>query len=143
MRAIVLYYSEGAEIMRVAKAVAGGIEKNGHTVDVKKIAPEVSPSSLIPYKIICIGAPVISFWGGKLAPGVSDFVNKCTHLTGRKMGAFTMTKWFGQERGLRNLMGMMEKQGGYVVDFMGAKGASRMDLNRAEAFGARMGKVKV
>ena len=90
-----------------------------------------------------MGAPVISFWGGKLAPGVSDFLSKCSHLTGKKMGAFTITKWFGQERGLRNLMGLMEKQGGYVIDFMGVKGASRMDLGRAETFGARMSNIKV
>jgi menaquinone-dependent protoporphyrinogen IX oxidase len=143
MRALVMYYSESMEMTRVAKAIAAGIQKNGHTVDIKRIAPEVNPSSIIPYQIICVGAPVISFWGGKLSPGVSDFLGKCTHLTGKKMGAFTITKWFGQERGLRNLMGMMEKQGGYVIDFVGVKGASRMDLSRAEAFGARMGKVKV
>ena len=143
MRALVLYYSDGDEMKSVAEAIGNGIRKDGNSVDIKRIAPEVNPSVTIPYQLVCVGAPVTIFWGGKFDSGVRDFLNKWSHLSGRKMAAFTVTKWFGKDKGLRNLMGLMEKQGAFVVDFVGFKGATRVDLKRAEAFGTRMGNIKV
>lgn len=111
IRVAVVYYGETKErkLRSLAQALAKGVEKQGHQVDVingKKETQRV----LTPYKYIVFGTEVLSWWKGRIPRGVAEYLSQSGIVTGKRCCAF-VNKRLGSERGLKNLMRAMEHEG--------------------------------
>lgn len=132
MKALVLY-SKSGDVKGLAEAVAKGLEEAAFRVDLKEADDRGMPIAAAGYDIVCVGSPVIGFWGGQVAADVDASIKRCTRLEGKQAAVFVKAKAFGTGKSLRKLMGLLERQGALVQDFAALRGAQE-----ARAFGLRL-----
>ncbi|NLC46046.1 MAG: hypothetical protein GX766_02740 [Firmicutes bacterium] len=117
MRALVIYSTATAVIQKAARELAAALEANNWQVQL--LTPEGSdPINVIPYDLVCVGSPVVGFFGGKVAADIAEAISRFNRLDGKRTIAFVTPKLIGTEKSLRNLMELLERQGANVFDFL-------------------------
>ena len=117
MRALVIYSTATAVIQKAARELAAALEANNWQVQL--LPPEGSdPINVIPYDLVCVGSPVVGFFGGKVAADIAEAISRFNRLDGKRTIAFETPKLIGTEKSLRNLMELLERQGANVFDFL-------------------------
>lgn len=117
----------------MAAAVAQGLEQAAFRVDLKEADASGGPIAAGSYDVICVGSPVLGFWGGQVALDIDSSIKRCVRLEGKQAAVFVKPKAFGTGKSLRKLMGLLESQGALVQDFAALRGA-----HDARAFGLRL-----
>jgi menaquinone-dependent protoporphyrinogen IX oxidase len=112
MRAVVIFFSgkNRDAMMRLAKALGKGIEKQGNQVDVFDGAKDTE-IKLTMYQYIVVGAEPAGMFGGKIPDAVGTFLAAAGLIQGKKSYAFVSKSTFGAEKSLARLMKSMEKEG--------------------------------
>jgi flavorubredoxin len=115
MRAAVIFFSgkNREKMMRLAKALGKGIEKQGNQVDVFDGAKDTNVK-LTMYQYVAIGAEPIGLLGGKIPETVATFLAASGLVSGKKSYAFITKSAFGSEKALARLMKSMEKEGMFL-----------------------------
>ncbi len=112
MRVAVVFFSgrnrEG--IMRLAQAVARGIEKQGNQVDTFEGSRDTN-SKLTIYQYVVVGAEPLGTLGGKIPETVKTFLSAAGAVAGKKSYAFVSKATFGAGKSLSALMKCMEGEG--------------------------------
>lgn len=133
MRAIVLF-DPANKMERVAMGVVEGLKQVGFDVDVRKASEQANERvSLAPYHLVCVGAPIVSFFGGQLGSDIDMAIRQCSRIEGKPAAVFVAPRLFGTGKGLKRLMAMLERQGAIVQDF-----APVRSHQEAVAFGRRL-----
>jgi menaquinone-dependent protoporphyrinogen IX oxidase len=111
VRVAVVYFPlrEGDQVEILAKALAEGLNTQGHQVDLINGASD-QDKKLIIYQYIAVGTCKTSFLG-KIDGRISHFLASQGTVQGKKGFAFVVKKMFGSERSLLRLMSAMEKEG--------------------------------
>lgn len=111
MRVAVVYFQCGInDVKKTAESLAHGIGSENHMVDLINGETD-SDKKLTGYEYIAIGTAPISMFRGRISDRISNFLNNCGTLSGKRCYAFVKKKGFGSAKALRNLMTEMEKQG--------------------------------
>lgn len=117
MRAAVIYSGENEKLELFVKKIFSVVERKGNELKVIKAERGAMACNLLPYDLVFIGCPVISFFKGKLPSGLIDYIKKCVGLEKKKTIAFVIPRFMGNEKTLKNLMGLLESKGSFVIDF--------------------------
>ncbi len=112
MRVAVVFFSGRNRdgMMRLAQAVARGIEKQGNQVDTFEGARD-SNARLTIYQYIVVGAEPIGTLGGKIPDSVKTFLSAAGVVAGKRSYAFVPKATFGAGKSLSALMKCMEGEG--------------------------------
>lgn len=112
MRVAVVFFSGQNRdgLMRLAQAVARGIEQQGNQVDTFEGARD-SNAKLTIYQYIVVGAEPVGTLGGKIPETVKTFLSAAGAVAGKKSYAFVSRSTFGAAKSLSALMKCMEGEG--------------------------------
>jgi flavodoxin len=115
MRVAVVFFSGSSSDRTgdLARALAKGIERQGHTVDVIDGARDTG-SRLTIHQYIAVGAGSTGAFGGKLPEAVKTFLAAAGAVAGKKSYAFTPKATFGAGKTLAALMKCMESEGMFL-----------------------------
>lgn len=115
MRAAVVYFAANSRdrILNLARALARGIESQGHQVDIVDGLRDLNTKMTI-YQYIAVGAEPTSSFGGKIPNRVSQFLSSSGIVSGKRSFAFVPKNLFGSGKALRRLMRSMEQEGMYL-----------------------------
>lgn len=100
-------------MMGLAKALARGIERQGHTVDTFDGARDPNVRLTI-YQYVAIGAEALGGFGGNIPETVKTFLAAAGVVSGRKSYAFVEKSTFGAAKALSRLMKCMEGEGMFL-----------------------------
>lgn len=108
MRVLVLINekSKNKKLEGYAKALAQGLQENGHTVDLEG-------TKFAMYDYICIGSDAENFWGTKIDESFKRKLDSMGTLSNQRCYAF-VPKSFRGEKKLITLMKLMESLGMYI-----------------------------
>jgi len=111
VRVAVVFFSRKREggVAELAKALARGIESQGHQVDVIDSRGS-EDKKLTMYQYIAVGTEQLSFLG-KISEQIAPYLANHGILNGKKSFAFVPLKTFGAQRALLSLMKSMEDEG--------------------------------
>ena len=101
------------KLMNTAKALARGIEANGHQVDLVDGSRDVNTKLTI-YEYIAVGTEQTSFFGGKIPDRVGHFLREAGLVSGKKSFAFVLKRPVGAVKTLSRLMKEMEHEGMFL-----------------------------
>ncbi|MFP4114325.1 MAG: hypothetical protein ACOC2Y_03000 [Spirochaetota bacterium] len=101
------------KLLEISKALANGIEAQGHKVDLVDASRDVTTKLTI-YEYIAVGTEVVSLFGGKIPSKVSEFLRVSGIVSGKRSFAFVTKKAIGAEKGLQRLMKQMESEGMFL-----------------------------
>jgi hypothetical protein len=112
MRVAVVFFSGKNRdgLMKLAQAVARGIEKQGNQVDTFDGVRDPNAKLTI-YQYVVIGAEPVGTFGGKIPEAVHAFLAAAGAVSGKKCYAFVSKATFGAAKSLAILMKGMEKEG--------------------------------
>lgn len=115
MRVAVVFVSEGKrdKLLGISKALASGIESNGHTVELVDGARDVNVKLTV-YAYIVVGTEITSGFGGKIPEKVGQFLKDSGMIAGKRSFAFVLKQKLGAPKGLQRLMKVMEGEGMYL-----------------------------
>ncbi len=115
VRAAVVFYPNGSrdKLLAVAKALAKGIESQGHQVDVIDGSRDLH-TKLTAYQYIAVGSEPASFISSKIAPELGRFLAQAGMVGGKRSFGFMLKKGLAGNRALRNLMKVMEAEGMFL-----------------------------
>ncbi len=97
-------------MLRLAQALARGIEKQGNQVDTFEGARDPNAKLTI-YQYIVVGAEPEGPLGGKIPENVKTFLAGAGAVSGKKSYAFVSKSTFGAAKSLSALMKCMEGEG--------------------------------
>jgi flavorubredoxin len=117
MKVAIIYSPQHRKLENAAKALGKAVESSGHRIEYIPIGPSDRPKSLRIFDFIYLGSIVEGTFGGKIPAEVSDYIKQCRGLENSKSAAFTMKRIFGNNKGLKRLMGILESMGSQVMDF--------------------------
>ncbi len=112
MRVAVVFFSgrNRDALMRLAQAVARGIEKQGNQVDTFDGARDPNVK-LTMYQYVALGAEASGGFGGKVPDSIKAFLATGGVVAGKKCYAFVSKSTFGAAKALATLMKTMEGEG--------------------------------
>ena len=115
MRVAVVYFpaSKRDKLSTLSQALARGIERQGHQVDVVDGVRD-SQAKLTTYQYIALGSEQTNLFGGKLPNKVKEFLAGAGMIAGKKSCAFILRHAIGERRTLSRLMGAMEREGMFL-----------------------------
>jgi hypothetical protein len=115
MRAAVVYFSgsRNDRLGDLARALAKGMERQGHTVDVIDGVKD-SGAHLTIHQYIAVGASSTGTLGGKVPEAVKTFLAAAGAVAGKKCYAFIPKAAFGAAKTLSTLMKCMEGEGMFL-----------------------------
>ncbi len=115
MRAAVIFFSgkSNGTIGSLARALAKGMEHQGHMVDVIDGTKD-SGSHLTIHQYIAVGAEPVGTFGGKVPDAVKTFLAAAGAVAGKKCYAFIPKATFGAVKTLSALMKCMEGEGMFL-----------------------------
>ena len=115
MRVAVVFvpHSRRDKLLEVSKALAKGIEAQGHSVDVIDGSRDVN-SKLTIYEYLAVGTEIVSTFGGKIPDSVSQYLKSSGIVGGKRSFAFVLKRPFGTEKGIHRLMKAMETEGMFL-----------------------------
>jgi len=117
LRAALIYSGENRKLELFVKKIFSAIEKNGNELKIIKAEKGLIAENFLPYDLVFVGCPVMSFFKGKLPSELIDYLKKCFGLEKKKTIAFIIPKLTGNEKTLKNLMKLLESKGSFVIDF--------------------------
>jgi hypothetical protein len=134
VRALILY-SEDGKLLNLVKGLERGLQAVGYEVQLLGASTAIRNINipLVSYDLVCVGSPVVGFFGGEIAADIDAALKKTTRMQGKPTAAFVRPRIFGSTRSLHTLMKAMEAQGAWVQDF-----ASVSTAREAEALGRRL-----
>ena len=98
MRAALIYSGENEKLELFVKKIFSVVERKGNELKVIKAERGAMACNLLPYDLVFIGCPVISFFKGKLPSGLIDYIKKCVGLEKKKTIAFVIPRFMGNEK---------------------------------------------
>lgn len=101
------------KLLEISKALAAGIQSQGHQVDIVDASRDVNTKLTI-YAYVAIGTEVVSLFGGKIPAKVSEFLRSSGTVVGKRSFAFVTKKAIGADKGLQRLMKQMESEGMFL-----------------------------
>ncbi len=112
MRVAVVFFSGKNRdgMLRLAQAVARGIEKQGNQVDTFEGSKDPNAKLTI-YQYIAVGAEPSGTLRGKIPDSVKTFLAGAGVVSGKKSYAFVSKATFGAAKSLTALMKVMEEEG--------------------------------
>ena len=115
MRTAVIFFAgkNREKLLNLAKALARGIESQGHQVDIIDGDHDVNTRLTI-YQYIAIGTEAISAFGGKIPEKISTFLSSAGMVSGKRCFAFVAKTALGSQKALTRLMKQMESEGMYL-----------------------------
>ena len=115
MRAAVVFFASNSRerILNIARALARGIESQGHQVDIVDGNRDVNTKLTI-YQYIAVGTEPLSSLGGKVPTKVGQFLNSSGMVSGKRSFAFVTKNLAGAGKALSRLMKNMEKEGMFL-----------------------------
>jgi flavorubredoxin len=115
MRTVVVFFSGSNRnrILALAKALAKGMESQGHQVDIVDGDHDVN-TKLTAYQYLAVGTEPLSGLGGKISEKISQFLNSAGMIAGKKSFAFVHKNVAGAGKALSRLMKVMEKEGMFI-----------------------------
>jgi menaquinone-dependent protoporphyrinogen IX oxidase len=115
MRAAVVFFSgrSGDRIGDLARALAKGMERQGHTVDLIDGAKDAG-ARLTVHQYVAVGAAPTGTFGGKVPEAVKTFLAAAGAVAGKKCYAFIPKAAFGAAKTLAVLMKCMEGEGMFL-----------------------------
>ncbi|MBU1036074.1 hypothetical protein KKB17_04685 [bacterium] len=117
MRAALIYDGENKKLELFVKRISSVIERKGNELKVIKAERGATACSLLPYEFVLVGCPVSSMFKGKLPSKLIDYIKRCAGLERKKTIAFIIPRLIGNDKTLKNLMGLLESKGSFIVDF--------------------------
>ena len=119
MRVALVFFTgkKREKILGLSRALAKGIEDQGHQVDVVDGDHDVN-TKLTGYQYIGVGTEAVSTIGGKIPEKVSGFLANAGLLGGKRSFAFVPKSFLSAPRALTRLMKAMEKEGLYLKNSM-------------------------
>jgi len=134
MRAAVVFFAGGSRdrMIALARALARGMESQGHQVDVVDGDRDVNAKMTV-YQYVAVGAEPLSAWSGKIPDRVGQFLSSAGMVAGKRSYAFVSKNVVGCSRALTRLMKSMEKEGMFLK-FSSVLGSPQ----EAEAIGKRL-----
>ena len=115
MRTAVVFFSgdNREKIMNLSRALARGIEAQGHQADLVDGDHDINTKLTI-YQYIAIGTESVSAFGGKIPEKVSSFLSSAGMVAGKRSFAYVAKSFMGSHRALARLMKSMEKEGMFL-----------------------------
>ncbi len=115
MRIAVVFFSASHrnKLVELSKALASGIEAQGHQVVLVDGDRDVNTKLTI-YEYIAIGTEQTNLFGGKLPPKVTEYLKNAGIVGGKKSFGFVLKRPLGTTKTLRSLMGAMEAEGMFL-----------------------------
>jgi flavodoxin len=115
MRTAIVFFSTTSRdrILGMAKALAKGIEGQGHQADIIDGDRDVN-SKLTIYQYLAIGTEPVSGFGGKIPEKVSQYLSSSGMVSGKRSFAFVSKSTFGAVKSLTRLMRSMEHEGMFI-----------------------------
>lgn len=115
MRVAVVYFpaSKQPRLSTISQALARGIERQGHQVDLFDGFRD-SHAKLTSYQYIALGSEQTNLFGGKIPEKVKEFLAGAGMIAGKKSCAFIRSHAIGERRTLSRLMGAMEREGMFL-----------------------------
>ncbi len=112
MRAAVVFFSTRSRerMMGLARALARGIESQGHSADVFDGDRDTN-AKLTVYQYIAIGAEPLSSFSSRVPERVTQFLSAAGLVSGKRAFAFVSKNTLGAGRAVVRLMKSMEKEG--------------------------------
>ena len=101
------------KLLKLSKALSGGIESQGHQVQIIDGMTDISTKLTI-FDYIAVGSEATSMFGGKLPVKVGSFLSGAGMLQGKRSFAFVIKSFFGSDRALARMMKMMEQEGMFL-----------------------------
>ncbi|OQX29170.1 MAG: hypothetical protein B0D92_05175 [Spirochaeta sp. LUC14_002_19_P3] len=132
MRAAVVHCFEGSAHADIAKALAKGIERQGHDVTVVNAGTQ-SGKSLTAFHYIAVGTAAPSLFSRAVPLKLTAFLKSAGMISGKRCYAFTAGGGFRKAALLRSLMKVMEGEGMYLKKSDIIKNSAE-----AEAIGCRL-----
>ena len=114
MKVAVVFFAEKKRdiLLNISKALAKGIEAQGHQVDIIDGCKE-NNIKLTVHKYIAIGAESASLFTGKISDKISFFLGSVGSIAGKRSFAYVI-KSINSFKTLSNLMKVMEKEGMFL-----------------------------
>jgi menaquinone-dependent protoporphyrinogen IX oxidase len=115
MRTAVVFFSTTSRdrILGIAKALAKGIEGQGHQADIIDGDHDVNAKLTI-YHYLVIGTQPVSGLGGKIPEKVTQYLSSSGMVSGKRSFAFVSKSTFGAGKSLSRLMRSMEHEGMFI-----------------------------
>ncbi len=115
MRVGVLFFSESNrdKLLNITKALAAGIESQGHQVDIIDGSRDVN-SKLTIYGYLVVGTAATNTFGGKIPEKLPFFLSNAGMVSGKRSFAFIIKSGLRLTKTLKKLMQIMEHEGMYL-----------------------------
>ncbi|MEN3186465.1 MAG: hypothetical protein ABDK94_07405 [Atribacterota bacterium] len=117
MRIALVYTNKDKGLVEITRFMASLFEKAGCTVKTIEVENTASPVNFRPFDLVLVGSYVVSAWGGKISPELTNFLQGVSGMEGKRSVAYIRPGLFGKDKALRRLMSQMESLGAFVVDF--------------------------
>lgn len=117
MKVAIIYSPQHKKLEKAAKELGKTLESRGHHVDHLHIARTDRPLSVARYDFVYLGSVMEGIFGGKIPAEVSGFIKQYRGFQNTKSAAFSVKRLFGNTKGLRRLMAVLEHMGSQVMDF--------------------------
>ena len=112
--AVVFFPSNNREKVReISRALADGIESQGHHVDVIDGSQDVNTKLTI-YQHLTVITEQTTLFTGKIPSGITEFLRGAGIVGGKKSFAFVTKKLLGNTKALKRLMHAMEHEGMFL-----------------------------
>lgn len=111
--ALVYAQKKKAPPSNAIKALAKGMESKGHRIDMLDAWTD-DGVRLPGYEYIVIAAESTSLFGGRMPEALSKILSNASSLVGKKSAAFLLKTTPWTNKGMTNLMRIMEKEGMFV-----------------------------
>lgn len=100
-------------LLDVTKALARGLESQGHQVDIIDGDRDINAKLTI-YGYIAVGTTAINTWGGKIPEKVAGYLANAGIVAGKRCFAYTIKAGMRTGKTLSRLMRQMETEGMYL-----------------------------
>ena len=115
------------QLEQTVRMLGRTLEKKGHQVEYLAIGTQDRAINMRKYDYIYLGSVTEGFFGGKIPEAVKDYVKQCRGLENSKSAAFLLKRFFGNTKGMKRLMAVLESMGSQVLDFQVIGGNSDIE----------------
>lgn len=127
MKIGIIYAAQPRQLEQTARNLGRTLEKKGHQVEYLAIGTQERATNMRKYDYIYLGSVTEGFFGGKIPEPVKDYVKQCRGLENSKSAAFLLKRFFGNTKGMKRLMAVLESMGSQVLDFQVIGGNSDIE----------------
>jgi flavodoxin len=127
MKIGIIYAPQPRHLEQTARNLGRTLEKKGHQVEYLAMGSQDRSASLRKYDFLYLGSVAEGFLGGKIPDTVKDYVKQCRGLENSKSAAFLLKRLFGNTKGMKRLMAVLESMGSQVLDFQVIGGNSDIE----------------